>query len=371
MARNTARVAVVVLVLVVSSAAVVLAGSPKWGGSWVNGPVTTFGNSWSRFDGAYYEPNGLVYFLGGRYGTNTDGSVWSFNPATSVYADTGVDMPVPISNYTVNVLTDGSGAVGFYTFGGRDAAGGLGFWVQVYYPGSNTAAQLPVADNYPGSVSCNGALNVVYNNQAYVAGGFNGTVVGGQTWVFDPTAASGSRWTQLASANLNPARGYIMGAAVDGLIYAIGGATWDGTNLVSQTTVEVLDPAAGTPTWTPVAVLPEVCSESRAWGFDTGSLYEDPVDGTPLAGKVISGCGVWSVPVASVYAYTVATNTWEAFPSLIMARRSQAGEFLPLATTPALWVWGGYDSSGSAETNTVEYYALGVVPVELQSFTIE
>ncbi len=372
MPKHLVSVVVVVVVIMVSAGAVLAAG-PEWGGAWQNGPATTFGTgSWTRFDGAYYGPTGLVYFLGGRYGTNTDGSVWTYNPGTGTYADTGVDLLVPISNYTANVLTDGTGT-GFYTIGGRTAAGTQTFVVQAYYPASNTAVQLPAADNYPGAVAPGGALSVVLNNKVYVAGGFDGTANSNQTWVFDPMAASGSRWTQLASANLATARSYIMGAVVDGLIYAIGGSYWDGVSaLVNVATVEVLNPADAVPSWNDAAVadLPEVCSETRAWGFDTGSLYEDPSDNTSLSGTIISACGVWSTPVQSVYAYTVATNTWAAFPSLLTARRSVAGEFLPLVSAPALWLWGGYDATG-VETNTVEYYSLFLTPVQLQSFSVE
>ncbi|RPI20389.1 MAG: hypothetical protein EHM57_08150 [Actinobacteria bacterium] len=110
-----------------------------------------------------------------------------------------------------------------------------------------------------------------------------------------------------------------------------------------------------------MASLPELCSSSRAWGFDTGSLYVDPSDMTPLSGKIIAGCGGWAPipppPNANLYAYTVATNTWETFPPFLTARRDMAGEFLPLASAPALWVWGGYDGT-SVNTTTVEYYSL-------------
>jgi hypothetical protein len=237
--------------------------------------------------------------------------------------------------------------------------------------------QFPPADNFPGALTCTSALNVVVNNKAYITGGLDTTVApynAVQTWVFDPMAPSGSMWTRLTNADLAQGRSYIMGAAVDGRIYAIGGAWFDGTNLNNVTTVELLDPTLPDPAWTPIASLPEPCSSSRAWGFDTGSLYVDPTDMTPLAGKIIAGCGGWAPipppPNANVYAYTVATNTWEVFPSFNTARRDTAGEFLPLASEPALWVWGGYDGTG-VNTTTVEYYSLGLIPVELQSFTIE
>ena len=372
MFRSVVRLAVIVMVMAAAAAVAQAGDDQEWGGTWQNGPPTTFPQALSRFDGAYNPGTGLVYFLGGRLAdANTDGSIWTFNPASGTYADTGLDMPTPISNYTINVLNDATGE-GYYVFCGRPSAGGVVTSVQVYYPATNTVVQLPPADDFPGDAthSCSSALNAVVNNKVYLAGGFNATAMSEQTWVFDPMAPSGSRWTRIASADLAVARAYIMGAVVDGKIYAVGGASWDGAALINLDTVQMLDPAAGTPTWTTLAPLPEACSSSRAWGFDTGSLYVDPTDMTPLAGKIIAGCGVWSTAIQAVYAYTVATNTWEPFPPFLTARRDTAGEFLPLASAPALWVWGGYDGT-SVNTTTVEYYSLGLIPVELQSFTIE
>jgi hypothetical protein len=368
----------IVVVVLISGGVALAADGPDWAGSWQSGPATTFPQAMSRFDGAYYPDTGLVYFLGGRLADNTtDGSVWTFDPATNLYSDTGVDLPTPISNYTINVLTDSTGT-GFYVLGGRPDAGGITHVVQVYYPATNTAVQLPPADDFPGDAthSCTSGLNVVVDNKVYVAGGFNATDMSEQTWVFDPTQAVGSKWTRLASADLAQPRAYIVGAAVDGLVYAVGGAFYDATSticgqlLCNVTTVQALDPASPTPTWSNLASLPEECSSSRAFGFDSSSLYQDPSDLTPLAGKIISGCGWWPNALSSVYAYDVVANTWEPFPSFGVARRDLAGEFLPLAVSPALWVWGGYDDTG-ANTTTSEYYSLELVPVELQSFTIE
>lgn len=376
MARKRFAVAVIVVMTLAVSSWAADPAEPDWAGTWQAGPALTA--ALARHDGAFYAPTGLVYFLGGRLtDSSTDGSIVTFNPATGVYADTGVDMPIPISNYTVNVLTDATGT-GFYTFCGRTNAGTQNFVTQVYYPATGTTAQLTAADNYPGdaTTTCSASLSVVHNNKAYLAGGFDGTNFNPWTYVFDPMAAAGSRWTRLTSADLATPRAYIMGAVVDGLIYAIGGANGDGAGgLANLAIVERLDPAAGAPSWNDAAVadLPEGCSSSRAWGFDAASPYQDPVDHTPLASKIISGCGVWATPTVGVYAYTVSSNTWAAFPALAVARRDIAAEFLPLASAPALWVWGGYDvTGGNSMTNTSEYFALyNPVPVELQTFTAD
>ncbi|MCB9134563.1 MAG: S8 family serine peptidase [Anaerolineales bacterium] len=336
--------------------------SPAWNGTWQYGPSTTF--TFSRFDAAFYSGDGLVYFLGGRLPDNTtDGSVWSFDPATGTYTDMGVDMPTPISNYEIQILQDSNGW-GLYIFCGRPAAGGVVDFVQVYYPDTNTTAQLPAGDDYPGTGTCSSGLQTTYNNKVYTAGGFDAVSNFSETWVFDPMAASGSRWTQLASATLTTARAYIMSAVVDDMIYAIGGSSFDGTNLINLQIVEVLDPNAATPVWDDAAALdlPEPCSESRAWGFDSTSSYVDP-DGTPLAGKIVSGCGFWSTANNHVLVYDTHLNFWEDFPYLNDARRSEAATFLPVDGSiangvAALWAWGGYDSTGQAMLNTSEYYGV-------------
>lgn len=329
-----------------------------WNGSWQTAADSGF--QFTRFDGEYYPGDGKVYFMGGRLSNTalTDGSVWSYDPETGVYADTGVDLATPISNYTMNLLQDGSGNWGFYVFCGRMANGVHTHAVQVYYPDTNTAVQLNGADDFPG-ITCSAAMNVVYDNKVYVAGGFDGTNNGGESSVFDPLASVGARWTSVGFS-FTPPRGYIMGAVVDDLIYAIGGA-WDvGFGLNNVDTVQVLDPNAPLPTWNSVADLPEACSSSRAFGFDDASPYRDP-HGLPLAGRIISGCGGWVDENERVYAYSVASNTWEPFPSLQFDRRDQAGAFIPPGAAPkgamsGMCMWGGRKDFDAGVLLTPEYY---------------
>ena len=62
-----------------------------------------------------------------------------------------MDMPVPVSNYTIAKLTDGTG-VGLYIFGGRDIAGLCTTTVQVYYPDTNSTAVI-ATDPFAGTVN--------------------------------------------------------------------------------------------------------------------------------------------------------------------------------------------------------------------------
>ena len=323
---------------------------PQWGGSWVDGAASPF--SYTRFDGAYSHKHNMVYYLGGRLGdSGTDGSVWSL-ASNGTYTDLGVDLVTPISNYTINILEDANG-MGLYTFCGRDSGGLPVDSVQIYYPDTNTAVQLGPEDNYPGSGTCMAAMNVVYNNKVYLAGGLDVNLAPynwGETWVFNPLAPAGSRWTQLISANLSQPRAYIMGAVVDNKLYAIGGSLYDltyaycGNMMCNLPIVEVLDLSDPVPTWndTAAADLPEGCSEGRAFGFDSTSQFKDS-DGIPYAGRIITTCGGWSVESERVYAYSSRANHWDAFPSLNRPRRDQAAEFIPVsyARVGLMFNWGG------------------------------
>src|SRR5207248_2364158 len=116
----------------------------------------------------------------------------------------------------------------------------------------------------------------IFGGYSYFANGSTGGVFT-DTWRFDPMQPSGSRWTQLATANLNLGRGFIAGATLDGYIYAIGGDTWTpgspGT-LNPVTNVERMDPSQANPTWQVVAFLPTARGDMGAWAYDTGTGYE-------------------------------------------------------------------------------------------------
>ncbi|HUM70086.1 MAG TPA: hypothetical protein PLK31_14725, partial [Chloroflexota bacterium] len=114
-------------------------------------------------------------------------------------------------------------------------------------------------DPYPVVTAPGGVVAV--NNIAYSFGGFDGAAMIANTYIFDITAAAGSRWT--AGPNLNMARSYMGATAVDGYIYAIGGDTFDGAALIAQTIAERLDTSNPT-AWDDanVADLPLPCDEN-------------------------------------------------------------------------------------------------------------
>ncbi|HOU14003.1 MAG TPA: PKD domain-containing protein [Anaerolineae bacterium] len=317
---------------------------------WVEAPPAPF--AYMRFDAEYSVATGKVYFLGGRIGTPTEGRIWEFDPATGLYADTGIVMPYPISNYQIARLTDSGGDEVLVTFGGRLATGVVTNVVQGFYPVSG-ATVVFAADPYPLATSPGGVA--VVNNIAYVFGGFDAATMTANTYFFDIAAPAGSRWT--VGPLLSSPRSYIGAAVVDGVIYAMGGDGWDGVSLLPLAIAERLD-TANPVVWDDagVADLPVACDEMPAFGFDTASPYR-------LAGSVIiAGCGRWSAEYTESLRYDVASNTWDlAFPDLNQARRNHAGAFIPAGAgvgRPGIWVWGGRQGSDASALSIPEYYDL-------------
>ncbi|MEL7644100.1 MAG: S8 family serine peptidase, partial [bacterium] len=334
-------------------------------GSWMDGPAACF--DWTRYDAEFFPATGLIYALGGRSDTATNGSIYSYNPETGVCLDTGTDMPTPISNYTVDLVNDGSKDV-LCTFGGRNSAGGVTLDVQCYDPLANTASvvtTLPAA--YTGFTP---GANAVYNNKVYVFGGFNSTSSPyelARTDRYDPVTHT---FTQIG--NLSQARSYLYAAVVDGKIYAFGGTVFDGTNLNAQTRAEVMADPEGAGTWDDAAVLdlPSAYDEGQAFGFDAGTEID------LVAGKVVLvGGGQWPGETADVWTYDTLTNTYDtSFPDLQGTRRNHAGVFVPLDSEnpsdglPGLWVLGGRSGADTPPYMGVEYFPLSYEPIVFEIY---
>ena len=331
--------------LVLSAGPALGAQAPLRNVKWTEGAPSPFAGT--RLDGAYVKSLGRIYFLGYRLlDGSTNGEVWYYDVAAKTYTDTGVAMPVPISNYQIAALTDPNG-LGLYVFGGRDSNGNVITTTQVYYPATNTAATVD-SDPWPGTtplgcVSLPAMGVATVGNNAYVLGGLSFLANfcqddnSAQTWKFNPMASAGNRWKQ--GPDLNLARGYVTPAVVGKTIYAIGGDTNVGGIPTPQSIVESW--TVGTSSWNDagVADLPEVCDETQAFGFTKG----------PLKNTVtVAGCGQWPNAVADVLQYDVLANSWSVIGALNEARRNQAGAVYGGAKKPKLFVLGGYDATGGA-----------------------
>jgi hypothetical protein len=301
----------------------------------------------TRFDGHYVSSQRRVYFLGFRtLGDATDGSVWYYDVPTNTYVDTGVDMRVPVSNYQIAMLQDSRG-LGLYIFGGRDASAQIVDTVQVYYPSTNSAARI-LSDPWPGTtpsgcVSLPAMGVATLGSKAYVMGGHafvaNQCVAdenSAQTWIFDPMAPAGTRWTQ--GPDLNLARGYITPAVLGRRIYAIGGTENIAGSLFATSIVEAWAPPAGGWNDAAIADLPTICDEAQAYGFRSG----------PLAGGVVlAGCGQWPNAVPDTYFYDQAANSWSLVGSFNENRRNHAGALIPRGGRQIMYILGGYGEASS------------------------
>jgi len=258
--------------------------------------------------------------------------------------DTGVKMPLAVSNYTIALVNNGSAEV-LCTFGGRLSVDTGTPVVQCFDPLAKASA---ITSSLPGDLGTYMASRVaVLNNKVYVFGGFrhDPPLNSAQTWEWDPVL---NNWTQ--KGNLHLARGFINVAVADGKIYAFGGDVYIKPQQVAQTMAEVFDPISGTWNDAAVADLATATGEGTAYGFNSSSSYT-------LAGKIIiAGGGQWPDQTAAVVQYNISTNSYSTtYPSLNVARANQAGFFIP-GDPGRMWVFGGrMQAAGIAPYAPPEY----------------
>jgi hypothetical protein len=313
---------------------------------------------WTRFDGAFDPHDNRVYFPGGQTGSmSQDPSIWTYDPQENRWTDTGCDLNHGVVNYAVAyVEDDGTGrGEALYVVGGY-VTGTFEYIdvVQRFYPSEpGCLVEDVISDPFPGAkggyvIGAGGV--VVVDGKIYYVGGWQARQAPyftAQTWVYDPLAAPGSRWTEVARARLSVPRSFLGAAALGTQIYAMGGfAEYDyiSGSTVPTDTVEVLDltqPEAG---WQPLARLPIATAEGRAFAPIADSVTLGLVEPTVYA----VGGSQWPTPSVEVLAYDVTHDLWDVdFPDLNAARRNHAGAYVSACTPdpydglPAMWVFGG------------------------------
>jgi N-acetylneuraminic acid mutarotase len=145
------------------------------------------------------------------------------------------------------------------------------------------------------------------NGTVYVAGGnvFNSPIILATVWAYDPRTDS---WTEVAP--MPTARIYPSLAAVDGILYAVGGCL-DYACGIPVTTVEAYDPR--TDTWTEKAPMLTPRRQFPLVSAD-GTLYA-------MGGMQGPGCSF----TTSAEAYNPSTNVWTELAPLPMDKHYGAG----------------------------------------------
>ena len=340
-----------------------------WSGAWQMGPNLDtnailgcpLGNGLARITAIYYPEQDRVYFLGARCeDNNTYGQVFYFNPVAKTFTATGTVMMTPVSNYqVVRVEDDGYGhGPGLYIVGGRTGTGGQSSAVQVYYPNDNSVETID-SDPFPPAVAYSPGGVVVSGSMIYVFGGFDGTNMYPDTYIYDPAALEGARWTHSA-CNLPTGRAYISAVALGTKIYAIGGNEIPTLTPINDTVVfDTANPGA---CW-----QDDLMADLPAANGDAPAVY---VDENYIGGGIFVIGGLWPAPGPDrwVFRYDVVGDFWEytpqfpalAIPAPATGRRDQAAVYIPSTSggAPALWTFGGYDGSGTnAMTETSEFFA--------------
>jgi N-acetylneuraminic acid mutarotase len=267
---------------------------------------------------------GKLYIFGG-YNVTTPNylattAAESYDPSSDTWTSIA-DVPQPLTH--AGIASDGTSiylAGGYLTdySTGQQTFGNSNVWR--YDIASNTwSAFVPL----PAPVAA-GTL-VLLGTQLHFFNGVDPSRTG-QTehWVLDLTNPN-PQWTD--STPVPFSRNHVVGAALDGKIYAIGGQP--GTDdAAPASNVLVWDPA-NPGTWTAVASLPEPISHA-AVGVIDGKII--------LAGGTTTG----DIPIAAVFSYDPVANTWFALAALPAPRLAPTGGVVGnqfIVTT-------GYDNGG-------------------------
>jgi ELWxxDGT repeat protein len=234
-------------------------------------------------------------------------------------------MPTPRGAFDVAVIDGKIYAVGGFSEGGFSDATGALPTLEVYDPASNTwMTKTSMA------AARNGVAVGVVDGILYAIGGATAAVNGtplNSVEAYDPAT---NTWTPRAP--MPTPRAHLDVAVVNGIIYAIGGA--DGSIL---NTVEAYDPQ--TNTWTTKAPLLTARSSPGV----------EIVDGIIYATGGQTGPGIFT---STVEAYSPATNTWTTRASMPTGRGGHGVALL----NGRIYTLGGNANFSAVQLNTVESY---------------
>jgi len=268
--------------------------------------------------------DGLFYLIGGESsGGSRFGRVQRYDPQNDTWDDTLATMPTPVSNLCAAAIGDD-----IYVPGGYDGISDIAN-LQVYHTDSDSWETI-TSDPLPAARS--GPACATYDDRVYVFGGYTGSFQS-NTWVYDPAASAGNRWTVLSDAPFTGAWG---AALVIGDLIFYGGIYNGGDSN---------DAAAYDPTSDLWIVYPDLTTPRGAAGM------------WAIGDLLLIGGGGWSSYLTSVEAYDTSQGTsgsWTPFgASLVQGRRTFGWATAPFQGH--LFVSGGWAGAYLSEAEVLDF----------------
>ncbi len=270
-------------------------------------------------DGRSVPSNLFVNFSGGTSGAagcSTSPCVFTLSTNATVIANFAALNSVSVSPPSA---TREAGEVQVYSAAGSFTGGGS----RPLVAGHGSWSNKPTL-----AVARYSSVGVAAGDRLYLLGGIVGDSPSTRVDRFDPSTGM---WTQRQS--MPTAHSEFAGAALGGMIYAVGGRTTGGLDVA---TVEAYDPVGNS--WTPKTALPAARSDHAAAALD-GFLY------------AVGGGQNAQPPVASLDAYDPGANTWTPKAPMPTARRM----LVAAALNGKLYALGGTDTTGNT-SGAVEAY---------------
>jgi non-specific serine/threonine protein kinase len=304
------------------------------------GVTVTRNNPWVALPACPHgvsRPAGAV--VGDRFyvvgGEPRDGYVQEYDPVANTWDDTNALMPTPASNICAALIGTDIYIPAGYTGSYIDT-------LQIYHTTTDTW-EVVATDPVPTALS--GPACAAFGGKIYVFGGSASGTYSDATYIYDPAAAAGSRWTTGAAAPVTGAYGDAILAG--GFLFYAGmrNAT------VDLADVHRYDPVANS--WTTMPSLTTARGAARMWTYE---------------GKLAVGGGGWSTYLTSVEEYDLSTGTggtWAAGNALVAGSRTFAAAQDDVSGV--LYAGAGWDGTFMTAAESSDY----VVPVELTSFSVE
>lgn len=274
--------------------------------------------------------DGIVYVIGGAGsgGTGTN-KVEAYDPSTDWWF-TKAPMPTARAGLAATAVNGIIYAIG----GGGTVAGNAAGMstVEAYNPTTDTwstKAAMPTARTWLASAAVNGII--------YAMGGQDSSGnASSKMEAYDPATDT---WS--TKATMPTARVGLVAVSVNGIIYAIGGGSSGGYNSTPVATVAAYDPNSDT--WSSKASMPS------ARNFLAAAI------GYPIV-YVFGGSAGTTGDLATLDAYVPAKNAWVSLSSMTTARRGLTGA----AANGIVYAIGGYNNanlpSSSALINVEAYW---------------